>query len=265
MIKDSKGSQDGWYWAEVWDAQCVDDNKPPFAVPYAGFGLYSVRCYSSAEKEHTFTYSNNIKGFQGDPDSYFVDLSWASVPLSPHASSKPAPSPNPNQFLTSDQCMGCHSAGTYGNVMIYSGTEQIAGATPVMNVSPFGEWRWSPMGLAGRDPIFYAQLDSEIAFVRNFFKSDPVKVSQQVRLINNTCFQMSWRHGHVVWMTITVDRIKVISNESWSTQAPDAPATQRLYYLTSIYRRRELQSKIGNCESPRRVRWLPFVNKNCAY
>ena len=273
MIKDSKGSQDGWYWAEMWDAQCVDNNNPPFAVPYAGFGLYCVRCHSSAEKEHTFTYSKNINGFPGDPDSYFVDLSWTSVPLSPHASgpaqpcseaadsdrdvptaghnvsasklpeeeilreiasaktptvdskfaafynsiaplpldkvqkfpgetydhiypenigtagSKPAPSPNPNQFLTSDQCMGCHSAGTYGNVMIYSGTEQIAGATPVMNVSPFGEWRWSPMGLAGRDPIFYAQLDSEIAFVRNFFKSDPVKVSQQVRLINNTCFK----------------------------------------------------------------------------
>src|SRR6185369_10353351 len=40
MIKDSKGSQDGWYWAEMWDAQCVDNNEPPFAVPYAGFGLY---------------------------------------------------------------------------------------------------------------------------------------------------------------------------------------------------------------------------------
>ena len=35
MIKDSKGSQDGWYWAEIWDAQCVDNNNPPFAYPYA--------------------------------------------------------------------------------------------------------------------------------------------------------------------------------------------------------------------------------------
>lgn len=55
MIKDSKGSQDGWYWAEIWDAQCVDDNKPPFAYPYAGFGLYCVRCHASAEKEHTLS------------------------------------------------------------------------------------------------------------------------------------------------------------------------------------------------------------------
>jgi hypothetical protein len=269
MIKDSKGSQDGWYWAEIWDAQCVDNNNAPFAVPYAGFGLYCVRCHASAEKEHTFTYSKNIKDFPGDPDSYFVDLSWASTPVSGHgpAPAQPCseaaesdsivptaghnpdatdvqeqqvlremasvraattdprfvtffnsiapvpldkvkkfpgetydhifpqnigtatPSPNPNQFLTSDQCMGCHSAGTYGNVMIYSGTKQPDGSTPVMNVSPFGEWRWSPMGLAGRDPIFYAQLESEIAFVKSFFKNDPAKVAENIKTINNTCFK----------------------------------------------------------------------------
>ena len=273
MIKDSKGSQDGWYWAEIWDSQCVDDNKPPFAYPYAGFGLYCVRCHASAEREHTFTYAKNIKGFPGDPDSYFVDLSWASAPVTAHApapaqpcneaavsdrdvptaghntdasdvqeqiilrqmassrpstlnpkfvafynsiapvpldkvrklpgetydhiypqnigagESKPAPSANPNQFLTSDQCMGCHSAGAYGNVMMYTGAKQPDGSTPVMNVSPYGEWRWSPMGLAGRDPIFYAQLDSEIEFVKSFFKDDPVKVAEKIKTINNTCFK----------------------------------------------------------------------------
>ena len=272
MIKDSKGSADGWYWAEMWDAQCVDNNNPPFAVPYAGFGLYCVRCHASAEKEHTFTYSKNIKGFPGDPDSYFVDLSWASTPVSSHGSppvpcseaadsdrvvptaghntdatdvqeqqifrelatltpamvdpkftafyksiapvprnkvkgfpgetydhifpqnigaleSKPAPAPNPNQFLTSDQCMGCHSGGTYGNVMIYTGTKQKDGPPPVMNISPFGEWRWSPMGLAGRDPVFYAQLESEIEFVKSFFKDDPAKVAEKIKAINNTCFK----------------------------------------------------------------------------
>src|SRR5688572_21604400 len=91
MIKDSKGAQDGWYWAEIWDAQCVDNNNPPFAYPYAGFGLYCVRCHASAEKEHTFTYSKNIKGFPGDPDSYFVDLSWASAPVSAHGSAPAQP------------------------------------------------------------------------------------------------------------------------------------------------------------------------------
>ena len=264
MIKDSKGSLDGWYWAEIWDAQCVDNNDPPFAYPYAGFGLYCVRCHASAEKEHTFTYSQNIEGFPGDPDSYFVDLSWASatgsghapapatpcneasisdrdVPTAGHntdasdiqeqalfkqmASLRPAKTTDPkfvafykaiapvpldkvlkfpgesydhvfpesnkanNQFLTSDQCMGCHSAGSYGNVMMYTGAKQKDGSTPVMNVSPYGEWRWSPMGLAGRDPVFYAQLDSEIEFVKSFFKNDPAKVAENIKTINNTCFK----------------------------------------------------------------------------
>lgn len=269
MIKDSKGAQDGWYWAEIWGSQCVDNNNPPFAYPYAGFGLYCVRCHASAEKEHTFTYSKNIKGFPGDPDSYYVDLSWASGQSTGHA---PAPAqpcsesavsdrdiataghntdssdvqeqslfrqmallrpatldpkftsfyksiapvpldkvqkfpgetydhvypanigpagakPNRDQFLTSDQCMGCHSAGTYGNVMMYTGTKQSDGSTPVMNVSPYGEWRWSPMGLAGRDPIFYAQLESEIAFIKSFFKNDPSKVTENTKLLYNTCFK----------------------------------------------------------------------------
>ena len=273
MIKDSKGSQDGWYWAEIWESQCVDSNDAPFAVPYAGFGLYCVRCHASAEREHTFSYTKNIKNFPGDPDSYFIDLSWTSLPVSAHSSAPalpcseaadsdrivptaghnadatdvqeeevlhelaelrpaavdpafvaffnsitpvpfgkvqkfpgetydhiypqnigtpgvtPAPSPNPNQFLTSDQCMGCHSGGTYGNVMLYTGTKQSDGTTPAMNVSPFGEWRWSPMGLAGRDPIFYAQLDSEIAFVKTFYKNDPAKVAEKIKTINNTCFK----------------------------------------------------------------------------
>lgn len=274
MIKDAKGAKDGWYWGEFWDTQCMDNNNPPFAVPYAGFGLYCLRCHASAEKEHTFSYARNIKGFPGEPDSYFVDLSWASAPA-PHPASpappcgepaasdigeptgghtalpldaarqlellrqssasaaaaanpdqkflafynsispvplgkvrnipgetfdhvfpqdlgsqaQPGPSPNPNQFLTSDSCMGCHSGGTYGNVMLYSGAKQADGSTPMMNVSPFGEWRWSPMGLAGRDPIFYAQLDSEIAFVKSFFKNDPAKVAEKIKAINNTCFK----------------------------------------------------------------------------
>jgi hypothetical protein len=278
MIKDSKGSKDGWYWEESWAAQCPDNNAAPFAVPYGGFGLYCTRCHASAEKELTFSYKQNIKGFPGEYDTYFVDLSWASepapttppsvpavpcgdapdsdeaIPTGGHnqapldlkrqlaleilkekvatATATPTPDPqflafynsiplvpfdkvsklpgetydhifpqnigpqttsvvgsNPNQFLTSDACMGCHSAGTYGNVMLYSGAAQPDGSVPKMNVSPFGEWRWSPMGLAGRDPIFYAQLESETAFLKDFFKNDKVKMEQAIKGVNNTCFR----------------------------------------------------------------------------
>src|SRR6185295_2650932 len=100
MIKDAKGAKDGWYWDESWAAQCVDNNKPPFAVPYGGFGLYCTRCHASAEKELTFAYKNNIKGFGGEPDSYFVDLSWASEPTPP-----PPPTPGPCDAPESDHLL----------------------------------------------------------------------------------------------------------------------------------------------------------------
>jgi len=68
-------------------------------------------------------------------------------------------------FVTSDACMSCHSGNAwYGSkyTMILDG-----GSNNPVNVSPYGEWRWSPMGLAGRDPIFFAQLDSELAFLKD--------------------------------------------------------------------------------------------------
>ena len=86
MIKDTQGSKDGWYWAEIWDGQTIDNNNPPYAVPNAGFGLYCARCHASAEKDSTFVSLNNIKGFPGQPLGYFVDLSW--VP-------QPSPTPKP--------------------------------------------------------------------------------------------------------------------------------------------------------------------------
>jgi hypothetical protein len=66
----------------------------------------------------------------------------------------------PQEFVTSDQCASCHDAtGTLAGAipnMIY-GAE---GPTPA-NLSQYGEWRYSMMGLSGRDPIFFAQLDTE--------------------------------------------------------------------------------------------------------
>ena len=63
-----------------------------------------------------------------------------------------------SQFVTSDQCIGCHSAGTTG---LQFDMTQPATASLLLNISPYGTWRGSPMGLAGRDPVFFAQLASE--------------------------------------------------------------------------------------------------------
>jgi hypothetical protein len=68
----------------------------------------------------------------------------------------------PPLFLTSDQCVGCHAAGSTG--MHYDMTLQQAGQPAyknLLNLAPYGEWRGSPMGLAGRDPIFFSQLETE--------------------------------------------------------------------------------------------------------
>ncbi|MFL6521097.1 MAG: cytochrome P460 family protein [Chthoniobacterales bacterium] len=266
MIKDSKGSKDGWYWAEIWKDQVIDNDNPPYSVPNAGFGLYCLRCHTSAEKDFTFASLSNIKDFPGQPLSYFVDLSWAPPPNAtatpetarmgkPPPANAPTPSgtnlgrrpmshhevtallapaketaepphttPTPNpafvkffnsippvplndvkkipaetfdhvvagphgpqHFITSDSCMGCHSAIYYGNAMVYTGAKDAEGNAPLMNVSPYGEWRWSPMGLAGRDPIFYSQLDSELAYLKTF--KDKAEGEKLAHDVVNTCFR----------------------------------------------------------------------------
>lgn len=71
---------------------------------------------------------------------------------------------NSPDFVTSSQCLGCHSGLTnisLGPTMVLTST-----TSPTINISPYGEWRWSPMGLAGRDPVFYSQLESELAFLK---------------------------------------------------------------------------------------------------
>ncbi|MBV7340175.1 hypothetical protein KFU94_70615 [Chloroflexi bacterium TSY] len=68
---------------------------------------------------------------------------------------------SPHEFITSDTCIGCHGGlGGAPNPTMFVVTGPAYGDG--FNVSPYGEWRWSPMGLAGRDPIFHAQLESEM-------------------------------------------------------------------------------------------------------
>lgn len=69
----------------------------------------------------------------------------------------------PEEFLTSDQCSACHDAtGTLTPIRPDLPSMMFPDAVePIANLSPYGEWRYSMMGLAGRDPIFFAQLDTE--------------------------------------------------------------------------------------------------------
>jgi Cytochrome P460 len=235
MIKNSAASRDGWFWGEVWNSETFPMNfTDSFQYPNAGYGLYCLRCHASAEKEHTFSTLNNIKGADGWPLQYRVDDSWMIIHAKPpggcghgasaadpvagaafpmHAQNaalaaepirhleailnlpplvqKMPPEPLDNvvappgkaakiadplkspEFVTSAQCLGCHSG------LSNSGLGPSMVILPNTNVSPYGEWRWSPMGLAGRDPVFYSQLDSELAFL----KDQPAKHQKVI----NTC------------------------------------------------------------------------------
>lgn len=62
-------------------------------------------------------------------------------------------------FLTSSQCLGCHDAGSTG--LQFDMTQPNPYGDNLFNLSPYATWRTSPMGLAGRDPFFFAQLASE--------------------------------------------------------------------------------------------------------
>lgn len=237
MIKDAKGSHDGWFWGEFWFNQETgapmpfDDHAYPFSYPAAGFGLYCTRCHASAEKELTFSSLTNIKGFPGDPITFRVDESWrqtppALMPAHGHAGAPaedaplpPVVAPNPSflqtfrafgpiaprqvvplpnetwdlhvpppggkaPFLTSNQCQGCHSAAIapFGPTM-YLPSKGNNG----VNVSPYTEWRWSPMGLAGRDPIFFAQLESELAYLDDV--RDPKTRATLKHTVVDICFR----------------------------------------------------------------------------
>jgi hypothetical protein len=64
-----------------------------------------------------------------------------------------------SQFVTSSQCLGCHDAG--GTGLQFDMTQPNPQGNNLLNLSPYATWKTSPMGLGGRDPIFYAQLASE--------------------------------------------------------------------------------------------------------
>ena len=102
---------------------------------------------------------------------------------------RPAPAQLFQPFVTSNQCMSCHAGllEPFGPTMFIptEGTAEY-GAQGV-HLSPYGEWRWTPMGLAGRDPIFYAQLESEIELMRTDFADDPQQAKVHIDNLVETC------------------------------------------------------------------------------
>ncbi len=255
MIRDAKGSKDGWYWAEVFTGMSSDVSTAyqyPFNYPNGGFGHYCLNCHGSAKTGHTFAALNNIKGYPGEPLTFRVDNSWrasasvakpavvhahrqkdanslnesVSTMFSPVTQANPAfldtykwikevpfgkvqamvpetfdrvvsSHKGPEEFLSSDQCLGCHGAVSGYNPVMFLPTVPLPSNGIGVNVSPYGEWRWSPMGLAGRDPVFYAQLESELAYIKTIPDKKTAQALKDTAV--DTCFRCHGVMGKRQW------------------------------------------------------------------
>ncbi len=102
---------------------------------------------------------------------------------------RPAPAQNTQPFVTSNQCMSCHAGllEPFGPTMFVPTGEDAGYGAAGVHLSPYGEWRWTPMGLAGRDPIFFAQLESEIELIRSDFSEDPAEMKLHLDNLVETC------------------------------------------------------------------------------
>lgn len=125
----------------------------------------------------------------------------ATVPCLPSSShdALPATRNGIRDFVTSNQCMNCHAGltgplGPVGFVHTDDSSKTYGGEG--VNVSPYGEWRWTPMGLAGRDPVFYAQVESEIALIRQQFGEGDEAKSLTETLVD-TCLRCHGAMGHL--------------------------------------------------------------------
>ncbi|MCW5892153.1 MAG: hypothetical protein KIT14_16655 [bacterium] len=195
MLRAGDASRDGWFWAYV-DAHDPSWDSGETFLPYC------IGCHAAANNPHfLFASLANLTGpivTYGDIDTGAPDVPSAPGPhvppyvpadlpqplaapdpvfvaryaeMAPPASALPLPSATfdhvvprpgtPEHFVTSDVCGGCHDAdsllhGLYPNMMLRVQEQNL-------NLSPLGEWSASLMGLAGRDPVFRAQLESERA------------------------------------------------------------------------------------------------------
>jgi len=76
-------------------------------------------------------------------------------------------------FVTSDQCVGCHSAGGTGLQFVMTAPIVTTGQPSLYNFSPYGTWRTSPMGLA--------------AAIRSSSPNLPVRPSPSTRTLLQPC------------------------------------------------------------------------------
>ncbi|QEL20773.1 cytochrome P460 family protein [Limnoglobus roseus] len=102
------------------------------------------------------------------------------------------------EFVTSNQCMSCHAGlmAPFGPSMYVPAGKTAEYGAAGWDVSPYGEWRWTPMGLAGRDPVFFAQLETEMRLLRDDYRHDPARGRELSETLTDTCLKCHGSMGH---------------------------------------------------------------------
>ncbi|MCG8459914.1 MAG: hypothetical protein MI919_26840 [Holophagales bacterium] len=84
-------------------------------------------------------------------------------PGTPQSSTYPITCEADDCFITSDYCQGCHSSTTEGTTSdLPQMTYLDESGELYANWSMYGEWSVSIMGLASRDPVWQAQIETEV-------------------------------------------------------------------------------------------------------
>ena len=252
MIRDDAGAWDGWWWGDLVpsNSQVSEPPPPPVAggpscaqanYPYAGFGQYCINCHASAANaQDTFATTRYVLGFPGPrltdfppEDDIHFRLSHVPQKGSPELNDKACMVPEssdhvvamakpggPQTFLTSDQCTSCHNAtatltpprSDAPNMLYYLDHSSPIKDPKSVNLSPYGEWRFSMMGLAGRDPIFFSQLNSETTLHANL-RTEPGKP-----FVENLCLHC---HGVMGQRQYHADTGKLFTRDQ--LQDPNSP------------------------------------------
>ncbi len=146
---------------------------------------YPVQCVPELNREFLALFPG-VPSLARQRVQHLPPITYDSVPRRPGQEFKTPDAPHQG-FVTSNQCMSCHAGLTepFGPTMYIMTGDSKAYGEPGLHISPYGEWRWTPMGLSGRDPIFFAQLESELAYLEQRYEADTAH--SMGRQLQKTC------------------------------------------------------------------------------
>jgi mono/diheme cytochrome c family protein len=246
MVKQKSASFDGWLWGYADPAQPSGAGGgyggqfyDPNCVACHGSSSSRELTFASLENIDTATafggtampVANGLKGGSVHAKLGLLSLLAPNSTLAANAAVAAIPNGIPSQatsrvivgpngatsFFTSDVCSGCHDASNLA-FSVQSNMSWPPNTAPknppvansLKNISPFGEWGASLMGLAGRDPVFQAQRESETLTYPS--------VKDE---IDNTCYTC---HGVMGKRQLDIDRPGTLFTHKHflATSGPDA-------------------------------------------